>query len=258
MGIMYTDMRQIVSALGLGQNEIVSIIGCGGKTTLLWGLAGHFSSQRVLVTASAKIGLPRHNLCASITSASQVKHLSGGGLQTLCGPGLHLIGDMEAQPGYVKSMPMEQLRRVCAAFDKTFMESDGSRGLPLKGWAEHEPAIPPFATLSIGVATVWPIGRVLDNTLAHRPEIFCRISGAQPGQPVTARHVAAAVSHPQGLTAKMRGRKSILLNQIDSPQDLRQAENVISLLPGNFLRGINRIAAVSLKNGTARLLWAGD
>lgn len=238
----------------MGSGEVVAICGCGGKTTLLWGLARHFRQERVLVTTSTKIGRPAALLYDSVTDAREVARLAP---PNPVPPGVHLAGTLFEDRTHVKSLPLEDLGALRPNFDKTLIEADGSRLLPVKGWDAHEPVIPEFVTLTVGVATVWAEGRPVDDNTVHRPHIFCRLTGARLGEPLTLAHLAAAAARPQGLMHRARGRKILLINQLDDAAALRRAREFVNLLPQSFLQSLEAVIGASLEQGRADLLYRG-
>src|SRR5262249_33933581 len=64
-------------------------------------------------------------------------------------------------------------------------EADGSRGLPFKAPASHEPAIPPETTLVVPVVGADVLGQTLDAEHVHRPEQIARLTGAPLGARIT-------------------------------------------------------------------------
>ena len=51
-------MKHMAELLGIQKREKLTIIGSGGKTTLLWNLAGHYRKEAVLVGTTTKIFMP--------------------------------------------------------------------------------------------------------------------------------------------------------------------------------------------------------
>lgn len=254
-------MEQVVRAIGVGDKECISICGCGGKTTLLWGLAKLYRAQKILVAPTAKIGRHKTELYDSFTSAEDLDgYLSGGdapaaALGAVYGNGVHLLGSPAADGFHLNSAPLSLLEKAAPYFDKVLMEGDGSRTLPLKGWAEYEPVIPAFTTLSIGVITLWPVGLPLSGEYVHRMEIFCKTSGAVPGELISLEHVAASIVHPGSMFRNMIGRRVLLINQVESRESRELALDFIKLLPGAFLQSIERVVCTSLQQGQGEVLY---
>ena len=250
----YTD------ALGLLPGDVVSIVGSGGKTSLLWHLAEENRGRRVLVSTTTKMWVPPvdafdWDISAGRDALGVLPGSRGGTLPPACSD-LHctandmlhcrgaqcaptddsfcrIIGSVEGaetcgrqnaaptgvslfygavEDGKILAPDMWQITDLSAKVGLTLLECDGSGGLPLKGWASHEPVVPDFTTVTIGVLPLWAIGQRVCEAVAHRMPEFCRITGAVPGGTVTAAHLARVVGHPEGLFAKARGRRVLFLN----------------------------------------------
>ena len=89
------------------------------------------------------------------------------------------------------------------------VEADGSRGLPLKAHAPHEPVIPDCAGQTVLVVGSGGLGRPVREAV-HRPEIFCRLARCGDGDAADPARTAAVI-RAEGLGDK------VFLNQADRP-----------------------------------------
>lgn len=247
-------MKAIADLLALKDGDVASIIGCGGKTTLLWGLARHYRKRRVLVSTTTKIGWPPTTYYDSLIQTGQTASLLP---PAQIPPGVRLVGSLHnaADKNHILSLPPDELAALCPGFDLVLLEADGSRNLPVKGWAEHEPVIPQYSSVTIGLATISAEGRPVDERLVHRPDIFCAISGAKPGEAIGLAHLAAAAAHPRGLMRRAVGRKIIIVNQLDDAAALERARAFTALLPPDFLSGLQLVMGASFLRNFAAPLW---
>src|SRR6185503_9694674 len=103
------------------------------------------------------------------------------------------------------------------------IEADGSRGKPLKGWAEHEPPIPPFVEMVVQVVGLTGLGKPLTEEYVHRAEIFSKASGIKIGEMITPESVVRVLTNTASgrKNIPVRARSVVLLNQADTPE--RQA-----------------------------------
>jgi len=99
------------------------------------------------------------------------------------------------------------------------IEADGSRRLPLKAPAEHEPAIPIFANIVAVVAGLSGLGKPLTNEWVHRPERFAELAGQALEQPITPQALVRVLAHPLGGIKNIppNSRRVLLLNQAATP-----------------------------------------
>ncbi len=150
--------------------------------------------------------------------------------------------------GKLRGLDPDALARLRPADGLTILEADGSRGLPLKGWADHEPAVPGFATATVGVCVLWPQGSPFRAEDAHRPELFRKTTGLRDGDIVEVEHVAMMVDE---MFRHAVGRRALLVNQIEAPGQEAAARLLAQRLAGM------RVVAGSVRNGIAVLLTGG-
>ena len=134
-------------ALSLGSKEVIALSGGGGKTTLMFRLAAELaaSGQRVVTTMTTRI------FVSQMAQAPHTLVLHGEGAllaqlpEALAEYGHVLIaGSTMVEQDKVQGVPPEFLDRIAAqpAVDVVIVEADGSRRLPFKAPAQHEPVIP--------------------------------------------------------------------------------------------------------------------
>ena len=165
------------AALGLGPGpELVAFVGGGGKTSLLFALAAALPG-RVIITTTTRIFAAQMRLAPAVVYADDLSPL--GTLLDVHGRCLvvgHVDGDKAR--GVDPDLPGRLLARPDV--DAVVVEADGSRMRPVKAPAEHEPVIPPQATLVVPVAGLDALEGPLDE-VAHRAEIVKRIRNYELG-----------------------------------------------------------------------------
>lgn len=226
----------LLSILGINSGDKTAIIGCGGKTSLMYALAEESRKNSVLITTTTRI-LPPPVYTYDFVMDGEAKDIKNG---------IYLLYGGE-KDGKLFAPPIEKLLRVQSFFDYVFIEADGSKIRPLKGWADYEPVIPCFVTTTTAVATLSPIGEPLSEENAHRLPIFCELTGALPGEAVTPAHIAAMISNPRGMLQKAAGKKVLFINRVESEEDRKHALEVFSLLPKAFLQSLSRVVIGSLR-----------
>lgn len=227
----------LTKALALRQGERAALIGCGGKTTLMFRLAEENRRCRTVVTTTTHIQMPQAGMADCLMTAP------GGPVSagiTLAAGGI--------REGKVTAISQEDLRGLRDA-DLVLIEGDGARGLPLKGWAAYEPVVPEETTLTIGVCVAHPIGRRLSVETVHRPALFEALTGAAMGEICDPAHIAAMISGAQGLFQRARGRRALFINQIEDAEGREKAEAVLAALPGDFRRTLSAVVLGSARKG---------
>ena len=241
---------------GEGAPVVVTVIGSGGKTSLIWHLAASMAStptRKILVTPTTKMLVPppEEKLYDRFCNTNLLCDTLPAAL-----PGVTLAGRFNEATGKLESLPQAALAQLATnrsdAYDLVLVEGDGSRGLPLKAWADYEPVVPAFTTLTIGVIPVWPLGKPVSESLVHRLPLFLSLTGAAVGEPVRPEHIAALISGSggdgaPGLFAKARGEKLLFLSQIEDDEALAQAREITRLLPDAFRNGLCGIIAGNVR-----------
>ena len=242
-------MPRLTDILQFPKGEVVTIVGSGGKTSLMWLLAEAYRQSKVFVTTTTKIRRPDSGQYEEFRNNKDL-------LQASFGPGITLAADeIPGTEGKLGILLPEVFEAALPYFDYTFIEGDGSRNLPLKGWAEQEPVVPQATTCTIGVVTLWPLGQKINEAIIHRLPLFCEISGSQPGETLTLEHVAAAIMHPLGLLKAGRGRKILYINQVENSLSQNQARSLLAALRPDFLQELSLVAAGSVQRNEGHILW---
>ena len=154
---------------------VTALIGGGGKTTLLYTLAEELRARgSVLLCTSAHIRAPeRYPLVTG--GADELR-------AALAAHGVVCAGTPAADGRLTASaVPFETM---AALADYVLVEADGSRGLPLKAHAPHEPVIPPNAQRVVLVVGADGFGKPVAE-VCHRPELWAELAGVAPDAPAT-------------------------------------------------------------------------
>lgn len=206
-------------AFRIDENSIVALVGGGGKTTAMFQLARSFEVP-VVVTTSTHISTDQVNLAdihLTIQDEEDFNKRIRGGLT-----GVSLFTGESQAEGRI-SGPAKILLDRLYEFAKNshlpmILEADGSRCLPFKAPADHEPAIPGWATHVVVICGLSGLWQPLDSDHVHRPGIFARLSSIKPGEPVTVDALTRFLLHPLGGLKNIppTAKRIVLLNQADT------------------------------------------
>lgn len=234
-------------ALGLKQGEMVALIGAGGKTTTLYRLADELCQDggKVLVTTTTKIFKPTKPHVHRLFLAEDLDALLSE-LLALREPVILGVGQALDDAGKLIGLPPQwcDFLGKKGVVDAILIEADGAASRPLKVPAEHEPVVPDRCALTVWVMGIKVLGRPLTPKWVHRAERAATLLGVELGTPVTEDLILHLVENPlgclKGIPAK--GRKVALINQADTPEEVKQA----SRLGQELLRcGIERVVITS-------------
>lgn len=116
-------------------------------------------------------------------------------------------------------------------YDFVLIEADGSRGLPLKAPAAHEPVLTPQTGLVIAVMGLTGIGRPIAQ-VCHRPERVCEVLSMTPEQCITPEAAATLLLHESGLRKEVHERRfAVILNQADGAKEKEAGVRIAACLP---------------------------
>ena len=201
----YLKPRRLFEALAL-RPGMVAIIGGGGKTSLMLGLAQELrQSYKVIVTTSTHIYRPEGMACLNGCDPGAIR-------EALARSGCACVGEEKDNGKY--SMPKMGLEPLMDMADYILVEADGSKGLPLKAHAAHEPAIPDRADRVIGVVGAKGFFRPIREA-AHRPDLYASSLGVDADRPATPADAARLVAR--------WGADAVLVNQVDGAVELSNA-----------------------------------
>lgn len=146
------------------QKHIISLVGGGGKTTIMYELAEYFAEQgkRVVVLTTTHIWLPRAKNGTNAVAREYATTLQE--LEKLWWHGQYgIIGSLEAGTGKLIA-PAEKLQNeALQACDVALIEADGAKQMPCKLPAEHEPVLLENSDIVIAVAGLDALGKSLEE-----------------------------------------------------------------------------------------------
>jgi probable selenium-dependent hydroxylase accessory protein YqeC len=225
----------LLRVLGLGPGDVAAVAGAGGKTTLVYRLAGEAreAGWRVLVTSTTHMG----TLPEEITGPVLLEE--DGELETRLGKALRETGyatvlGRRERPDKIVGLGGPRVDQLAGRADLLVIEADGARGRSLKFPADHEPVVPLSATIVIVVAALDVLGGPLDDGLVHRALRVAEAAGRKPGDTVDEETVVAALTHPGGYPARVAPsvRAAVFLNKAEGPAAWAAAERIAPrLLP---------------------------
>lgn len=202
------------------EKGVTAIIGSGGKTTLLRTLSGELPGRVLLCTSTHFLGYP--DLPTVIDPTETSLRQAYASHRVLCAA-------RRTEEGKLRDcgLPYDLL---AALSDFVVIEADGSRRLPLKAHAPHEPVIPAGCRKTVCVVGLSGLGRPICQTV-HRPERFCALTGAAPEDIASPELVARALLQ-EGLA------DTFFLNQADDEASLSLARRLAAPLTAQGCRVI--------------------
>ena len=224
---------------------VISFVGGGGKTSLMFHLAGLLvlSGHRVLTTTTTRIFVPTPEQSETVLVDSEpevILRLVSASHQTsshvtaasnyLAGSGKLKGFDTEAIHAFEKS----------GLFDWILVEADGAAGRSLKAPSEHEPVVPACSTHIVAVAGLDILGRPLSEDCVFRSGLAGELMRLSEGETVTESALARLLEHNLGpfKSAPSGSRRFIFLNKADNPDRIEAC----SRIAGQLRRSVTPVA----------------
>jgi molybdenum cofactor cytidylyltransferase len=238
-------------ALDVELDEVVAFVGGGGKTTAMFRLAGEMveMGERVITTTTTHIFAGQIALAPTYVAAAEATQATVSAALADHGHVL-VIGETDARSGRAGGISPELFGRLRAWNPGVCIlnEADGSRKLPFKAPAAHEPVIPAETTMVVAVVGADVFGKPLDDANVHRPERVSALTGAAAGTPITPRIVADVLVHPEGgrKGAPAGARFVVLINKVDHLADQTPIKETTECLLGE--KAVDRIVLANVSD----------
>lgn len=233
-------------ALRLRRTDCLALTGAGGKTSAMFVLARQLATP-VFLTTTTHLAVEQ----AQLADRHLILRSAADWPFDEVPPEVLLFTADERSPGLLGGLDDVALERVRSEAIRRqaplLIEADGSRRLPLKAPAEHEPAIPEFADIVVVTAGLSGLDKPLDEANVHRVGRFAELAGIQPGERVTIDALARVLLHPQGGLKGIpaQARRVVLLNQADTAPLQSQAQRLAERL----LPAYQAVVITSMHNG---------
>ena len=233
--------------IGLEEKDVISFVGAGGKTTMMFKLAEELRrNNKVLVTTTTKIYRPSEDkydfICTNRKKLSKYMDMKESGI--------YILGLGVNKENKILGLSGKELEELAPHFDYILIEADGAKEKQLKGWKESEPVIYGKTTKTVGIIDIQSFGMVINENNVHRSKIFCEITGAKEGDNVKLEHLLRLITHPLGLFKGSLGERILYINKVEEPTHLTLAERLVKEINPKNKKLLNKVFIGSLKTNT--------
>ena len=270
--------------IDVNSKKIISVVGGGGKTSLIFRLAEELAEQgkKVIVTTTTHIAFEPERPFARDGELNKVREnlRKYGYTVAACmekreekswkkpeniqgSSGTHCSASEEQNKsgklftGKLQALPEEQLQELKKECDVILIEADGARRLPLKVPAAWEPVIPEMTDLVIGVIGLDCLGKAIKDTV-HRPESAAEFLGKSSKEKITEEDIIRIAKSDQGLRKSVGHRGfRVFLNKEDVLSDRNLPDKIVQRLKQRGIRAAygslrQNISIVVLAAGNSR------
>ena len=244
----------ISKALGLEEREVISLVGAGGKTTLMYRLAKELflSGKGVVTTTTTKILEPKPEETNFLFVDSDEKTIKDFVWRHLDQYRHLTVARERLGSGKLRGVSPDPVNALWSLdkIDTIIVEADGAAGRPVKAPREWEPVIPTATTLVVAILGVDGVGRKLNEENTFQPERISKITGIPVGEKLTDEAMAILMVHPEGLLkgAPSSSRVVAFFNKVDIPKGVIEAKDIARKIIEKKQRQIERVVLGQLRN----------
>ena len=228
-------VKKLSDIFSIKTNDIISITGSGGKTSLMFNLARDLSEfGKVLVTTSTKIRLPKKGFDILYVDEKFYEKPNSNVVVVL--------GNLIKEQNKLKSIQYKKLQEIVKDFDYVLIEADGSRNLPLKARKDHEPLIYNLTTKAICVFSIRSFGKIPKEDFIYNYEGFIKNYGSTT---VDERTFVKIFKDEKTIFKDFDGDKYIYINQVEDSADFKNVEKI----KGFYKKPSSKLVYGSIKKG---------
>ena len=244
----------LTEALGIKTREVVSLVGAGGKTTLMFRLAKELvlNGKKVVTTTTTKILEPSSgetNFLFIDRDEEKIKDFVGHYLDqyhhlTIARERLGSRKLKGVSPNLVDELGRSN------KIDAIIIEADGATGRPIKAPREWEPVFPLKTTLVVAILGVDGMEMELNEENVFQPEQVSKITEIPIGERITDEAMAILMVHPEGIFrgAPYSSRVVAFLNKVDIQNGVTKAKGIAQKIFEKKHQQIERVVLGQLKN----------
>ena len=244
----------LTEALGIKAREVISLVGAGGKTTLMFRLAKELllSGKKVLTTTTTRILEPTSGATDFLFIDPDEEKIKDF-VRCQLGQYHHITVAIERlESGKLKGVSPNLVNGLSSlpGIDTIITEADGAAGRPVKAPRENEPVIPISTSLVVAVLGVDGMERELNEENVYQPERVSKITGIPVGGKLTDEAMAALMTHSEGIFkgAPSSSRVVAFLNKVDIPDGTAKAKSIAQKILNKKHRQIERIVLGQLRS----------
>jgi probable selenium-dependent hydroxylase accessory protein YqeC len=225
-------------AFSLREREVISLVGSGGKTTLMFALARDLSIRKkgILLTTTTKIWDPKPSDEFALFLSARLARIKEWVKENLDRYRYLLVARDKLDNGKLQGVPPSWSLELFSMPGVSFMiiEADGAAGRPLKAPREGEPVTPAETTLLIPLVGIDALGKPLHEDYVFRSRIAAEIlkekEGIEIKEAMIGRLLAAILKN------KPREARVVpFINKVDLPGGLEKGRS----LARNFFDSIS-------------------
>lgn len=213
--------------LKLDQYPNVSLVGAGGKTTLINKLTESLRRKKKILVSSTTAFIKPEITMYDFMDYAYHKDYDLGSINR---PGIYIIGKGKNLEDLVFGMTNEDIEPIAGSFDHSIIECDFSNGRPLKGFRDHEPNIPSTTDVTVGIVDIQSLGLVVNSANIHHLDKYLELTESSIRSLVTIRHLTKIINDKMALFKNAVGKKVLYINKVEKEMDEALALNLFETI----------------------------
>ena len=233
---------------------MISLVGAGGKTTLMFRLAKdlYLQGKKVVTTTTTKILEPASGETVFLFIAPDEEEIKQFVRSHLDEYEHVTIASQRLGSGKLKGVSPTLVNEIWNSDGADFLivEADGAAGRPVKAPREQEPVIPLETTLVVAILGVDGVGAELNDENVFQADRISKMTGIPIGGRMTAEALAILMTHPEGIFkgAPSSSRVVAFLNKVDIPDGVTRAKRIAQKIFKGKHHPIERVVLGQLRN----------
>lgn len=207
------------------KQQVISVVGAGGKTTLIHRLQDQFTAEGKKVLILTTTHMWKEPGMVLYSPGDDVQVFLRRVEERLAEDGFCMAGAQAVHPDKCTILPEGLLTQIRKAADVVLIEADGSKQMPLKVPKETEPVVLPETTEVLVVMGKEGIGRRAGEAI-HRFELAKEYLYLEEDTTVSEEHVQALLSIYQNRLQKQLADIPIRCFLAETKEGTRRYEEV--------------------------------
>lgn len=223
-----------VLRIDTNKKQVISFVGGGGKTSLIYELGKELSKleKKVIVTTTTHMFMPQNNVVLTGRKEDIINLLNCENLITVGKKstkrdmnfdGMHEFEEEKSEK--ISGLPLNMAKSLIELADFVLVEADGSKRRPLKVPAEHEPVILDGSNLVIGVCGIDAIGKQIEEA-CHRPNLVANLLNVNNNHVVNESDIAQILLSDKGQKKDVKCDYKVIINKVDNEQLLETVKKI--------------------------------
>lgn len=232
------------------ETRVISLVGAGGKTSLMYALAREIVSlgRTVVTTTTTKICPPDLDQSPSVLFTCDDPELRDLSARLAEFGHVTVVDSVHFATGKAEGIPHRLVQQCAERALHVLVEADGAAGRFIKAPEEWEPVIPPTSRLVIPVVGLGCLGRHAEEDVVFRLSRFTELTGLARGDIVTPESVARLLTHLRGGLKGVPETSAAIpfLNQVATVPDRNTVEETARRILAYGRKKITRVVAGTL------------